>query len=771
MNLVGKTVVVYGAGISGISAAALARDHGARAIIYDDNPKKSHSTSCTSVFNDCDVLVVSPGVPSGNPHVLDAKLAGKQVLGEMEFASLFCAAEQIAVTGTNGKTTAFSSVADKLDAMETVVIEASSFQLEGVTRFAPDIAVMLNITPDHLDRHGNMQRYIGAKAGIFLRQSESDVAVYNADDENVLSLLPVVRARKVPFSVSHPVDGAYLSSGFVCWKGMPVAEVGDTDFCGRELEDVLAAVAVAAVKNVGLYTVASALASFSRPEFRRAACGEVDGVKIFNDSKATNVLATVSAAEGMRGDTVLILGGADRGEDFDAIPRCGEPRSFRRLRRCAGYGKGARVLQRALFSLLEKLRPIHGIRRTRQSLRRRGRAAHADEMKRTDFFAFDKSLALCAVLLSGIGLLFIYSASSYSAELQFGDAFHYVETQAVALVLGVAVMLALSFVRPERIKKAALPLYIAGIALLAAVFIPGFGVENYGAKRWLDLGFFTVQPSEYAKFAMVVLLAAFAAKRGVGTFPRAVVFLSAAGAVCLLLLLEPNMSVTICVGAAAFLLLFAAGAKPTHLVLILVPVVVCGTALVVAEPYRVRRLLAFLDPWASPLDEGYQLIQSYYALGSGGLFGVGLFSSRQKYLFLPFAESDFILSVIGEETGFFGVMGVLALFGVIVVRGALIAARARDAFSCYLSAGITALLAVQTLMNAAVVCGAVPPTGLPLPFVSAGGSSLVCAFAAVGVLLAVSRHSSGIFLRLPEAVGAPSRKTEKTREIFAGGRA
>ena len=135
----------------------------------------------------------------------------------------------------------------------------------------------------------------------------------------MLSLLPVVRARKVPFSVSHPVDGAYLSSGFVCWKGMPVAEVGDTDFCGRELEDVLAAVAVAAVKNVGLYTVASALASFSRPEFRRAACGEVDGVKIFNDSKATNVLATVSAAEGMRGDTVLILGGADRGEDFDAL--------------------------------------------------------------------------------------------------------------------------------------------------------------------------------------------------------------------------------------------------------------------------------------------------------------------------------------------------------------------------------------------------------------------------------------------------------------------
>lgn len=340
MNLTGKTVVVYGAGISGISAAQLVRDHGGRAVIYDDNPTKSHSTSCTSVFNDCDIVVVSPGVPSGNEHVLDARLGGKQVLSELEFASLFCRAEQIAVTGTNGKTTttllidhilkyaripshavgnvgtAFSSIADKLDAMEVAVIEASSFQLEGARYFAPDIAVMLNITPDHLDRHGNMARYIGAKANVFLRQSESDVAVYNADDANVLSLEPVIRARKVPFSISHPVDGAYLSSGFVCYRGMPVAEVCDLDFAGRELEDLLAAVAVAVEKGVSLYTVASALHTFRRPEFRRKECGTVDGVKIFNDSKATNVFSTVSAAESMDGGTVLILGGADRGENF-----------------------------------------------------------------------------------------------------------------------------------------------------------------------------------------------------------------------------------------------------------------------------------------------------------------------------------------------------------------------------------------------------------------------------------------------------------------------
>lgn len=378
-------------------------------------------------------------------------------------------------------------------------------------------------------------------------------------------------------------------------------------------------------------------------------------------------------------------------------------------------------------------------------------------MRREGFFSFDKPLAVSAAVLSCMGLLFIYSASSYSAELQYGDAFRYVETQAVALALGVAAMFAVSFVRPEKIKKYSFVLFAVGVALLAAVFVPGFGVESYGAKRWINLGFFTVQPSEYAKFAMVAFLAAFAAKKGVGTFPRALVFLATAGLVCLLLLLEPNMSVTICVGAAAFVLLFAAGAKPTHLAVILVPVVALGIALIVAEPYRVRRLLAFLDPWSSPLDEGYQLIQSYYALGSGGLFGVGLFNSRQKYLFLPFAESDFILSVIGEETGFFGVLGVLALFAVIIVRGTLIAARARDRYSCYLAAGITALLALQTLMNVAVVCGAVPPTGLPLPFVSAGGSSLVCYFAAVGALLSVSRYSSGVFLvPLAERTGAPA---------------
>lgn len=340
MELYGKKTVIYGAGVSGLSAWQLVREHGGNAVIYDDNPQKAHATSSTRVFADCDMIVLSPGVPPSTPMVLDARLEGKQVISELELASSFCRAEQIAVTGTNGKTTtvmlidallkaagirsyavgnigaAFSAVADRLDAVETAVVEASSFQLETSSRFAPDIAVMLNITPDHLDRHGNMERYTGAKARIFLNQSESDFAVYNADDARVTSLLPVMRAKRVPFSASRPVDGAYISSGFLCFRGKPVVEVADTDFAGREVENALAALAVAAVKDINFHTAASVLTSFRRPEFRRKECGRVDGVRIFNDSKATNVYSVISAAESMDGECVLILGGAKGNENF-----------------------------------------------------------------------------------------------------------------------------------------------------------------------------------------------------------------------------------------------------------------------------------------------------------------------------------------------------------------------------------------------------------------------------------------------------------------------
>lgn len=354
---------------------------------------------------------------------------------------------------------------------------------------------------------------------------------------------------------------------------------------------------------------------------------------------------------------------------------------------------------------------------------------------------FDISIGIAGLILSALGLLFIYDASSYSAGVQLGDSFHYVKTQAVALFLGLILMFAVVFVDIERIKKSALYIYILSLILLALVFVPVLGVESYGAKRWLNLGFFTIQPSEYAKFGMVIFLAKLIADKGADKFYKLLVLFAVGGLVAVLLLLEPNMSITICVLIVTVIMIFVGGAKIKHLIALGLPLIGAGIALILSEPYRIRRLFAFVDPWASPLDEGYQLIQSYYALGSGGLFGVGIGNSRQKFLFLPFAESDFILSVIGEETGLVGVLFLVAIFLFIVVKGFLIASRAKDRFSCYLATGISSVIAVQTALNIAVVCGAIPPTGLPLPFVSAGGSSLVAYMLAVGILMNISRQS------------------------------
>jgi cell division protein FtsW len=346
----------------------------------------------------------------------------------------------------------------------------------------------------------------------------------------------------------------------------------------------------------------------------------------------------------------------------------------------------------------------------------------------------NKTLVACALLLSLIGLVMQYSASSYGAEKQFGDAFYYVKKQAIALVFALVVLYALKFIKTEWLKKFRYPILGISLVLLALVFVPKIGVENYGAKRWINLGFTTMQPSDVAKFALVIFIASCLDKKSMLTFKNMLPVLLATSAVCALIMLEPNMSVTMCVGLVVVILLFVGGCNLKHFLIMAIPVALGVIGLIFLEPYRVKRLMAFIDPWASPLGEGYQLIQSYYALGSGGLFGLGLFNSRQKYLFLTFAESDFILSVIGEELGWVGCIAVLSIFIVLIVCGIKISMRAISRFDCYLAAGITAIIAVQTLLNIAVVSGSIPPTGIPLPFISNGGTSLVCFMAGIGIL-------------------------------------
>lgn len=354
----------------------------------------------------------------------------------------------------------------------------------------------------------------------------------------------------------------------------------------------------------------------------------------------------------------------------------------------------------------------------------------------------DIVLLVCVAVLTVCGLVFVYSASYYSAQLSYGNKYFFLFKQLTGAVIGAVTLTVACFVNVDVLRKFALAGVIVSAILLALVFVPGLGVENYGAKRWVGIGSFSFQPSEIAKFAFVLFSAWYMSSRYRQKFTTYIPVIAVGGAFCLLIIAEPNMSVTMCMGAVMLSMLFVGGMKLKHFAAMLVPCIALVPVLILMEPYRIQRLLAFLDPWASHKDEGYQLIQSLYALGSGGFFGVGLFNSRQKYRFLPFAESDFIFSVIGEETGVAGCLVVMLLFAIVVWRGIRIAVNARDRFRCYLAAGITSVIAVQALINFAVVTGSIPPTGLPLPFISYGGTSLVVFLTAVGVLLAISRENN-----------------------------
>ena len=355
------------------------------------------------------------------------------------------------------------------------------------------------------------------------------------------------------------------------------------------------------------------------------------------------------------------------------------------------------------------------------------------------------ALPILVVLVAAFGVLMVYSASYYAAEKQFDDAFYFMKKQLVGFILGVVAMLAAGFFPYRSLKKLKWPALIVSLALLAAVFIPGLGVENYGATRWIGLGPITIQPSEIAKFGFIIFAAAYASEKPerMKKFTGMLPVLAAGGGICLLIIAEPNMSVTMVVGILMVAMLFLSGVKIRHFLIILLPIALAVPVLIVMEPYRLQRLYAFLDPWSSPQGEGYQLIQSLYALGNGSWLGTGLFKSMQKYRYLPFAESDFILAVIGEEFGYVGIILLFLVFGAIVFCGIRTAARCRDMFGFLTASGITAVYAIQVVINALVVSGSIPPTGLPLPLVSSGNTSLIITMAAMGVLYNISRGGKG----------------------------
>ena len=353
------------------------------------------------------------------------------------------------------------------------------------------------------------------------------------------------------------------------------------------------------------------------------------------------------------------------------------------------------------------------------------------------------SVFVLVLFLVAFGCLMVYSASFYSASVRFDNEYFFLFKQLLGVVLGIFAMIFFTFFDYHLLKKFRYIILAVSVVLLILVFVPGFGVQSYGANRWVNILGISIQPSEITKFALILFLASYLSENHekIKTFKGLLPALIVAGVLCVLVIIEPSMSVTMCLAFLTFFMLIIGGINKKHTLLFTGLAGLCVPLLIISEPYRMKRLFAFLDPWVSPQGEGFQLIQSLYSLGNGGWFGVGLFESRQKYLFLPFAESDFIFSIIGEEFGLVGCLALIAVFGVLVYFLIKIGLNAKDRFGCLLSCGVGILIAVQTLLNVAVVTGSIPPTGLPLPFISSGGTSVAVFMAGVGVALNVHIQS------------------------------
>lgn len=360
----------------------------------------------------------------------------------------------------------------------------------------------------------------------------------------------------------------------------------------------------------------------------------------------------------------------------------------------------------------------------------------------------DGLLITMMILLLLSGLLVLFSATYYSGVLS-GDALAHVKKQLIGIALGAAACVVLSKVDYHLFAQPHVVLTLLGLSavLLVLVIIPGIGVTINGSRRWLSVAGLSFQPSEFAKFSIVIYLASALARREkqIRSFFRGIIPLFILPGLFFLLILEqPNLSTGGSIVIVTILLVFMGGARYRHLAVLSVLGGIVGAGYAWSAPYRRERLLSFRDPFAKMSDEGYQLSQSLIAFGSGGLFGQGLGQGRQKFSYLPYPESDFIFAIVGEDFGLFGCATVVTMFVVLVFAGLRIALHARDRFGALLAAGITAMIGLQAFLNMGVVTGLLPTTGLPLPFFSAGGTSISIIMAALGIVLSVSRTRNAI---------------------------
>ncbi|HSE33200.1 MAG TPA: putative lipid II flippase FtsW [Pyrinomonadaceae bacterium] len=383
----------------------------------------------------------------------------------------------------------------------------------------------------------------------------------------------------------------------------------------------------------------------------------------------------------------------------------------------------------------------------------------------------DKWLFAATTGLSLFGVVMVYSASAIMAERESGSQFYYVIKQGAWVAIGFVVMLLAMQFNYQQLKSKRIVYGLLFLSSLTLMSVFAFSASN-GAHRWIKLPGLSIQPSELSKLALVIFLAYFLEKRaGEETnFWRTFVpcgFITAWLAA--LVVIEPDLGTALMLALIFLVMIYTAGARLVHLALAATPAFIAVVGLSIFVPFRMKRLITFLDPWADPQGGGFQVVQSLISVGSGGTNGLGFAQGKQKMLFLPFAHSDFIFAVVGEELGLVGTLAIVAVFALFLWRGIRTALLAPDRFGMLLSLGIVTSIVVQALFNISVVLSLVPTKGIPLPFISYGGSSLVPTLAAVGILLNVSQHASGsVDMGLLDATKSKAKERRRLDVATAG---
>jgi cell division protein FtsW len=378
----------------------------------------------------------------------------------------------------------------------------------------------------------------------------------------------------------------------------------------------------------------------------------------------------------------------------------------------------------------------------------------AFKQKRSSSFYF---LLGATFLLLIFGIVMIFSASSVTAFAKYGDSFYYLKRQILWASIGLILLLFFAGTDYHLIRRWLRPLLLFTIISLAVVLVPGIGKVAGGARRWIDLGVTPFQPSEFAKLSIVAYTAHLLAQRGekMKELKHLLIplFFPLLLAVGVMVMLQPDLGTVFTIFLSVFVLLFLSGARIGHLLGIGGGGVMGVAVLILSEGYRRQRFFSFLDPWKNPQGSGFHIIQSLIAFGSGGVTGLGLGMSRQKFFYLPAAHTDFIFAIIGEELGLIGSLSVVMLFLFLTVMGVRTAMRARDEFGKLLAAGVVTVIACQALINMAAVTGMIPITGIPLPLISSGGSSLLFSLSSIGILLNIACQER------PRASGARSENS------------